>query len=94
MKMVNKKRALELLNKNGILVDMRSPIDFRDGTIAGAVNLPLKNFLNKLTGTKNKKQVFVIFTKEYEESDAKHADNYAHQLAFENIYFTTYNVLK
>ena len=40
MKRINKERATQLIEKGATLVDMRSPVSFRDGHIKGAVNLP------------------------------------------------------
>ena len=57
MKLVNKDRANKLVDKGALLIDMRSPIDFRDGHIQNSVNLPLKNFTNKLIGLKRNQKI-------------------------------------
>lgn len=93
MKMVNKKKAMDLVSKGALLVDMRSPVDFRDGSIKGSVNLPLKNFTNKLIGLK-KDQKVVIFGKTVTDPDIKSACGYADQLGIgNNIFVTEYKQL-
>lgn len=93
MKMVNKKKAMDLVSKGALLVDMRSPVDYRDGSIKGSVNLPLKNFTNKLIGLK-KDQKVVIFGKTINDPDVKSACGYADQLGIGgNIFVTEYKQL-
>lgn len=92
MKKVNKKRALSLVSKGAMLVDMRSPVDFRDGSIPGAQNLPLKNFLNKIVGM-NRKQKFVLFARDIDDNDMKNAVNYAEQLGFTDLFISEYKQL-
>lgn len=92
MKMINKKRALAMVAKGAMLVDMRSPVDFRDGTVAGAVNLPLKNFLNTITGMARTKKI-VVFGKTVDDLDVKSAYNYSIQLGFDDVYVIQYDQL-
>lgn len=93
MKKVNKQKALDLISKGALLVDLRSPVAFRDGTIKGAVNLPFKNFLNRLLSIKPTDKV-IIFSDKYNDSDVKDVLSYADQLRkIDNIYVTTYNEL-
>lgn len=92
MKRVNKEKAEQLVNKGAMLVDMRSPVDFRDGSIKGATNLPLKNFLNKIVGL-NRKQKFVLFAKSIDDADLKNAINYAEQLGFTDLFIAEYKQL-
>lgn len=92
MKLINKKRVFDLVEKGALLVDMRSPVDFRDGSIPKAVNLPLKNFLNKITGIQRKQKI-IIFGKSISDQDIKSACNYAEQLGFENLYVSEYKQL-
>ena len=92
MKKVNKEKALQLVNKGAMLVDMRSPVDFRDGSISGATNLPLKNFLNKIIGM-NRKQKFVLFARDINDADMRNAANYAEQLGFPELFISEYKQL-
>ena len=47
---VGKKRVDKLVGNGAMLIDMRSPVAFRNGSVDRSVNLPLRNFLNELTG--------------------------------------------
>lgn len=92
MKKASKSTVERLVAKGAMLVDMRSPIDFRDGTISGAVNLPLRNFLNKITGMDRKSKI-IIFGASMEDPDVKHGFNYANQLGFTEVYISAYSQL-
>lgn len=92
MKRVNKEKVFQLVGKGALLIDLRSPVDFRDGSIAGATNLPLKNFLNKIVGL-NRKQKLVIFSEGIDDPDLKSATNYAEQLGFSDLFVTEYKQL-
>lgn len=92
MKKVNKEKAFTLVKKGAMLVDMRSPVDFRDGSIPGAQNLPLKNFLNKIVGL-DRKQKFVLFARDIEDNDMCNAVNYAEQLGFTELFVSEYKQL-
>lgn len=92
MRKINKERALHLVGKGAMLVDMRSPVSYRNGSIAGAANLPLKNFLNKIIGM-NRKQKFVLFAEDINDSDMSNAINYAEQLGFTDLFVSEYKQL-
>ena len=92
MKLVNKEKTHKLIDKGALLVDMRSPVDFRDGSIKGSVNLPLKNFTNKLIGL-NRNQKIVLISKTINDPDIKSACGYADQLGFSDIFVTEYKQL-
>ncbi len=89
MKKIGKNGVEQLVAKGALLVDMRSPVDFRDGSIAGAINLPFRNFLNKITGLDRKVKI-IIFGKEMDDSDVTQGYNYANQLGFTDIYVSSY----
>lgn len=94
MKKITKEKVASLLAKNAKLVDIRSPVAFRDGTVAGAVNMPLKNFLNYLLGLKPTEKV-VIFSDTYNNDDLRSIEAYANQLnKTANIFVTTYKELQ
>ncbi len=93
MKRISKEKAKKLIDKGAILVDMRSPVSFRDGHITGAVNLPLKNFTNLLMKTDRKKTI-IIYGDTYEDADLAHGFNYAEQLGFGTVFATDYTSLK
>jgi rhodanese-related sulfurtransferase len=92
MKKINKKKLNELLEKGAALIDMRSPVDYRDGNVTGSKNLPLRNFINSLY-KHDKKVPIALIVKSFEddESDIKLVDTYAAQVKFEKIYVIEYN---
>lgn len=93
MNKVSKEKATTLIQKGAKLVDIRSPVAFRDGTISGAVNLPYKNFLNYLLSVKISDRV-IIFSDKYSDEDVKGILKYADQLnKINNIFVSTYGDL-
>ena len=90
---INGKRVLALVNKGATLVDMRTPVEFRDGSIVGSVNLPLRNFLNHLVGVTDKASTIIMFSTDKDDADVTSAVNYATQLGFSSIYTSTYSVI-
>lgn len=94
MKKIDKKKFLKLLEKkNVIIADMRSPLNFRDGHIESAINLPLRNFTNKIMGLPRDHHI-VAYSSSFEDSELLQGMNYAIQLGFENLYIGEYNTLK
>jgi len=93
MKFANKNKVQNLLEKGGVLIDLRSPVDFRDGTITGAKNLPIKNFLNSMLKFDKSKPIILIVNY-VDDSDLKTVDVYAAQLGFEKIWAAEYNQLR
>jgi rhodanese-related sulfurtransferase len=87
----NKELVEKLMSRKALLIDMRSPVAFRNGSVEGAVNLPLRNFLNKLGGL-DKKTKLIVFGDTQEDSDIVTGINYAQQLGF-TIYVSEYKVL-
>lgn len=81
-KFIHRQEADRLIKKGALLVDMRSPVAFRDGTIDGAVNLPLRNFLNKITGL-DKKTKLVLFSDKSDDEDITAGVTYGVQLGFD-----------
>lgn len=92
-KVVNKERVDQLMTRGAMLVDMRSPVSFRNGSVSGSVNLPLKNFLNKLSGL-DKKTKLILFGDTIDDSDVQTGVNYAAQLGFNDIFVSEYTQLK
>lgn len=93
MNRIGKERSNKLIEKGAILVDMRSPVSFRDGHIKGAVNLPLKNFTTLLMKTE-KKATIIIYGDTHEDKELSQGYNYAEQLGFTKVYTTDYMTLK
>lgn len=92
-KFANKELVEKLMRHPSLLVDMRSPVDFRNGSVDGAVNLPLKNFLNRITGL-DKKTRLILFGHTTEDADVKAGINYASQLGFSSLFVSEYSKLK
>ena len=90
-KFANKEQVKRLLEGGAMLVDMRSPVAYRNGSINGAVNLPLRNFLNTLSGL-NRDTKLIVFGDSNEDADVNTGINYAAQLGF-NIYISEYSQL-
>ncbi len=95
MKKINKARMQQLLEKNptAVIADMRSPVAYRDGHVAGAVNLPLKNFINKIMSMP-KDTVIIAYSTSFDDVDLVQGFNYAEQLGFTKLYAAEYNSLK
>ena len=90
-KSVNRKRVDQLVERGAILVDMRSPVAFRNGSVDGSVNLPLKNFLNQLSGM-NRKTNIILFADSEDDPDVVTGINYAAQLGFD-VFVSDYKKL-
>lgn len=81
----NREKVAQLLAKGALLVDMRSPILFRDSHIEGSVNLPLRNLINTLTLERNKKRNVILFGLSTDDPELTSGVSYAG-----NLGFTTY----
>ena len=90
-KSIDRTRVDQLVANGALLVDMRSPIAFRDGTVTGSVNLPLRNLLNKLTGM-NRKTNVIIFGQTESDDDVVAGINYAARMGF-NVFVSDYSRL-
>lgn len=94
MKTITKEKAQKLIEKGAIVVDMRSPVSFRDGHIQGAINLPLKQFNNLLMRTADKKKAIIIYGVTTSDEDVVHGFKYSEQLGFTNVHATDYTALR
>lgn len=93
-KEIGRNRVMKMLSKDDVmLVDMRTPVEFRDGTIDGAVNLPLRNFLNKVMSVPRTANL-ILFGNNVKNEDMNMAAKYAYELGFSNIYITDYMTLR
>lgn len=90
-KSVDKKQVDKLVNSGALLVDMRSPVAFRNGSIDQSVNLPYRNFVNQLSGM-NPKQHIVLIGETDKDSDLVSSVNYAVGQGF-TVYVTDYKRL-
>lgn len=93
MKFANKNKVKALLEKGGMLIDLRNPVDFRNGTIIGAKNLPLTNFINSFLKFDKTKPI-VLIVNFVDDADLKTVDTYANQLGYEKVWAAEYNQLR
>lgn len=92
MKRIGYSRAQELVSKGAFLVDMRSPVAFRDGHVSGATNLPLRNFLNTIMAMDRKKAI-IIYSDGVADEALSQGTSYAEVLGFTNVYVADYKSL-
>lgn len=81
---VTGKKAKNLIDKGAILVDVRSPVAFRDGTLPGAINLSLRQ-LSQLN-SKPKNTPIVLFGDSDDDPTLKSAINYVNLYGFDKVY--------
>lgn len=95
MKHISKVKLEQLMKKKKkvYLVDMRSPVSFRDGHVDGAINLPLRNFVNALIGLQ-RDTIIVAYGQYVNDSDLGVGLNYAQEMGFGELYYATYDELK
>lgn len=78
------RRAQKLVEKGAMLIDVRSPVSYRDGTIPGAVNMSLRQISLLTREPKNRSLIF--FGESDHDDTLKAAINYAFQYGFMNVY--------
>lgn len=83
-KNIGKKRAQELINKGALLVDVRNPVAFRNGSLPDAINLPLRSISTLRKYPSNTKIIF--FGEADDDKDLELAANYAWQMGFVNLF--------
>lgn len=81
---VTGKKAKTLVDKGAVLVDVRSPVAFRDGTLPGAINLSLRQ-LSQLS-SKPKNTPIVLFGDSDDDPTLKSAINYVNLYGFDKVY--------
>ena len=89
MKTITKEKMKQLVSKGAFLVDMRSPVDYRNAHVSGAVNLPLLNFTNKIMGMP-KTTAIVIYSDSSNDAVLSQGVNYAEVMGFTNIHVGTF----
>lgn len=82
---VNGKKAQTLVGKGAMLIDVRNPVAFRDGTLPGAVNMSLRQ-LSQLAA-KPKTTPIVVFGEGGDDPTLKSALNYIVQYGFSKVYY-------
>jgi phage shock protein E len=70
------------IRKGAFLVDVRTPAEFSEGTVKGAVNIPLDNIPDQLSRFKDKQHIVVFCRSGGRSGKAK---NILEQCGFRNI---------
>lgn len=78
------KKAQALVDKGAMLIDVRNPVAYRDGTLPGAVNMSLRQ-LSQLA-TKPKTTPVVVFGDSDDDPTLKSALNYIVLYGFSKVY--------
>lgn len=78
---ISGKKAKRMVDKGALLFDTRSPVQFRDGTLAGAVNISPRSVSVLIKYPKNTKMVFFG-----ESTDTSTIINYATQMGFTEVF--------
>lgn len=81
---VNGTKARKLVASGAILIDTRSAIDFRDGTIMGAINLPLRRISEMMRYDRRTK--FVVFGTAPDDENALQTAKYLGLYGFTDVY--------
>lgn len=83
-KKIDGKRAQRLIEKGAMLIDVRDPVSFRDGSLPGAVNLSLRQLSSLIREPKTRKLIF--FGESETDDTLKAAINYAYQFGFLDVF--------
>lgn len=84
MIIINSSRLKQLQEREDcMLIDVRSPLEFRDNTITGAVNIPLRNITTLLR--EDKKKTLIFFGGE-DAIDISQSIKYANNMGFTKVY--------
>ncbi|MFT3902989.1 MAG: rhodanese-like domain-containing protein [Niabella sp.] len=67
----NSAELQQIINDNAFLVDVRTPGEFKGGSVPGAVNIPLDTLQNNLAKFKGKKNIVVFCASGMRSSQAK-----------------------
>lgn len=81
---ISGQRAKKLVEKGGLLFDVRSPIMFRDGTLPGATNISPRQVSTLMKHPKTTKLVF--FGESNDDPNIEAMINYATQIGFMDVF--------
>lgn len=84
MKKVNGRRAQQLVEKGAMLIDMSSPVSYRDGSLPGAVNMSLRQLSSLIREPKSKTLIF--FGESEDDGTLQAAIKYAYQFGFTEVF--------
>ena len=83
-KKIGGRRAKQLVENGAMLIDVRNPVSYRDGSLPGAVNLSLRQLASLLRQPKNRKLIF--FGESEGDDTLRAAVNYAFQFGFAEVF--------
>jgi rhodanese-related sulfurtransferase len=78
---IDKKKAQNLVAKGAMLIDVRDPVAFRDGTIPGAVNISLRRISELVKQPKNR--CMILFGTSNDDDTLASALGYVRQFGFD-----------
>lgn len=78
------KKAKALVEQGALLIDVRNPVAFRDGTLPGAINMSLRQ-LSQLS-TRPKTTPLILFGDSDDDPTLTSAINYASLYGFDKVY--------
>ncbi len=73
----------QMVKQGGQLIDVRTPMEFSQGALAGAVNMPIEKF-QQLTGDINNDKPVLLYCRTGARSGA--VKNYLEQLGFRQVH--------
>jgi rhodanese-related sulfurtransferase len=81
---ITPQKAKKLIDKGGLLIDVRSPVQFRDGSLPNAINVSLRNVSSLFKHPKTTN--FILFGESDDDENVKAAGNYLIQFGYSNVY--------
>lgn len=84
---ISSKKAKQLADKGAILIDVRDPVSFRDGTIPGATNMSLRQL--PVVAKHPKATPIVVIGKEEDPATINAAVNYLTNFGFGKVCVVT-----
>lgn len=82
--LIDGKKAKKLIEKGAVLVDVRNPVAFRDGSLPGAINLSLRQLSTLLKYPKTT-TIIVFGDQNDEDNTLKSSITYINLYGFQNV---------
>lgn len=93
MKRLNKTKLDSFMKKGASIIDIRSPVDFRDGNIKNSKNIPAKQFIKAFVSLDKTKSILLVVN-DMPDTDIDMIDKYAHMLGHDKLWVGTYRDLR
>lgn len=84
---ISSKKAKQLADKGAVLIDVRDPVSFRDGTIPGAANMSLRQL--PIIAKHPKTTTIVVIGSEQDPATLNAALNYLTNFGFGKVHVVT-----